>query len=95
MIGFHLRTSLQMALMYGNLGLSSRVGRECVPITLSSSSCPFFSASGYKTMARKNVNKEANVYKGNMYHEVSLMDSRNGPYRHQLDDFNRYSTCVV
>lgn len=56
-VGRHLITSLSNAFKYGKLGESLKSGNRSGPTTLSSSSCAFNCAEGYRIIASTKVSK--------------------------------------
>lgn len=53
--GWNLITSFIIAVTYGRFGRSSKEGSLSFPTTLSSSSCAFLIADGFRTMARMKL----------------------------------------
>ena len=60
----HRSTSFSKHSRYGREGLSSMVGKRCLPTTRSISSWTFLNSCGWRTMARRKVCKDAIVFQG-------------------------------
>ena len=77
----HRSTSFSKHSRYGREGLSSMVGRRCLPTTRSISSWAFLYSCGWRTMARRKVCIEAIVFKG-----VSV---------YRINEFSEHSYCIL